>query len=670
MLTDYGFIRVAACSPRLSLANPDANAEHLLDAMRWAAGLGSALLVTPEMGLTGYTCNDLFHQQTLLDAALRGLERLLVAQQEEEALNQLLVVVGLPVLARDRLFNCAAVIQGGKTLGIVPKTHLPNYGEFYDERFFSAAREYVGPPEITLWGERVPFSNNLLFAAPNDPDFVLGIEICEDAWAPIPRCALLAAAGAKVIANPSASNELIGKSEYRRDVVVVGHSATTVSGYLYAGAGPGESSTDTVFGGHCLIAENGTLLGESERFVLDQQVGICHDLDLGRLATERRRFTTFADMLPPGPFLTVLTDPIRRMKETDLPLMRRVNPMPFVPSDADDRKHRCEEIFHIQTTALARRSSQVGHPPFVIGVSGGLDSTLAMLVCSRTLQRLGRDPKELIAITMPGFGTTSRTRSNAEALAEALTGVPPRVVDIRAACRQHFHDIGHAAAGVLDRMEQEEKISLAEVADLAFENVQARERTQILMDVANMTNGLVIGTGDLSEMALGWSTYNGDHMSMYAVNCGVPKTLVQYVVRWAAEAEFEGHTRDVLLDILDTPISPELLPAVKGVIAQETEEIVGPYVLHDFFLFHVVRGAAPPAKILLMARQAFEGRYTTEEIKKWLTVFLRRFFNNQFKRSCVPDGPKVGTVSLSPRADWRMPSDAQVAAWLRGLESA
>jgi NAD+ synthase (glutamine-hydrolysing) len=381
MLTDYGFIRVAACAPRLALANPDANAEHLLDAMRWAAGQGAALLVTPEMGLTGYTCNDLFHQQTLLDAALRGLERLLVAQQEDAALGSLLVVAGLPVLARDRLFNCAAVIQNGRVLGLVPKTHLPNYGEFYDERFFSAAREHVGPPEITLWGERVPFSNNLLFTAPNDPEFVLGIEICEDAWAPIPRCSLLAAAGAKVIANPSASNELIGKAEYRRDVVVVGHSATTVSGYLYAGAGPGESSTDTVFGGHCLIAENGTLLGESERFVLDERVGVCHDLDLGRLATERRRLTTFADTpVPASHFIPVVTDPIRRMKADDLPLQRRINPAPFVPSNADDRKHRCEEIFHIQTTALARRSSQVGHPPFVIGVSGGLDSTLAMLV--------------------------------------------------------------------------------------------------------------------------------------------------------------------------------------------------------------------------------------------------------------------------------------------------
>jgi NAD+ synthase (glutamine-hydrolysing) len=670
MSDDYGFLRVAACSPRLALADPDANADYLLDAMRWAGEQGAALLVTPEMGLTGYTCHDLFHQQTLLDAALRGLHRLLDAQRAEKGLSEMVVAVGMPLVVRERLYNCAALIQGGRVLGVIPKTYLPNYGEFYDERYFAGAREHVGPPVAELFDGAVPFSPNLLFRAPNEPGFTLGLEICEDAWSPIPRCAVLATAGARVIANLSASNELIGKAEYRRDIVVIGHSATCVAGYIYAGAGTGESSTDTVFGGHCLIAENGSLLAEGERFVLDERVGVCADLDLGRLGTERRRLTSFAETRPPeGEFLTIPTAPIRRWSEGDRPLRRFVNPTPFVPSNAEDRRHRCEEIFHIQTTALARRSRQVGHPPFVIGVSGGLDSTLAMLVCSRTLQRLGRKPEELIALTMPGFGTTQRTRSNAEILAEALTGRPAQVVDIRAACRQHFHDIGHPAAAILDRMDAGEAVNLAEAADVAFENVQARERTQILMDVANQAGGLVIGTGDLSEIALGWNTYNGDHMSMYAVNCSVPKTLVQYIVRWAAEAEFEGKTRDVLLDILETPISPELLPAVQGVIAQETEGIIGPYVLHDFFLFNLVRGAAPPDKIVLLAKQAFEGRFEEAEIKKWLAVFLRRFFANQFKRSCVPDGPKVGTVSLSPRADWRMPSDAQVAAWLKALEA-
>jgi NAD+ synthase (glutamine-hydrolysing) len=668
MLNEYGFLRAAACSPRLALADPDKNAEYLLEAMHWAGEQGASLLVTPEMGLTGYTCNDLFHQQVLLDGALRGLRKLLDAQKNGSAPFDLLTVIGLPLVVCDRLFNCAAAIQNGRILGIVPKTHLPNYGEFYDERYFSAAREHVGPPETTVLDQRVPFTNNLLFRAPNLPEFVLGIEICEDAWAPIPRCSLLAAAGAKVIANPSASNELIGKAEYRRDVVVKGHSATTLSGYVYAGAGTGESTTDTVFGGHCLISENGAVLGESERFALDARVGVCRDLDLGRLAMERRRLTTYADVQPGAERLTVATDPLRSLSAKDLPLRRYVNPTPFVPSDAEDRRHRCEEIFHIQTTALARRSAQLSHPPYVIGVSGGLDSTLAMLVCSRALQRMGRDPKGLVAITMPGFGTSERTKRNADALIEALTGASSRVVDIRAACRQHFADIGHPAAEALDRMDRGEKVSLAEVADVTFENVQARERTQVLMDTANRIGGLVIGTGDLSEMALGWSTYNGDHMSMYAVNCGVPKTLVQYVVRWAAEAEFSGRTREILLDILDTPISPELLPLVKGAISQETEEIVGPYALHDFFLFQTVRAGAAPGKTRLLAKQAFEGRYDDAEIRRWLALFLRRFFNNQFKRSCVPDGPKVGTVSLSPRADWRMPSDANATAWLRELE--
>jgi NAD+ synthase (glutamine-hydrolysing) len=660
----FGFVRVAAASPQLFLADPPRNAHAAVELMRQAAAQNAALLVLPEMGLTGYTCADLFFQQTLIDAALDGLRAILNAQKDGSAPSDLVTVVGLPLVVGPRLFNCAAVIQGGRVRGVIPKSYLPNYSEFYDKRFYSAARDHIGSPRINLFGESVPFAPDLLFHTSDYPNFVLGVEICEDAWAPIPRSAVLAAGGATVIANLSASNELIGKAEYRREILVKGHSASGFSAYIYASAGPGESTTDTVFGGHCLIAEAGVILGESERFVLGASTLLVQDVDLERLNIERRRQTSFSDCQPDQPMIPVPIDPIRELTRADLPLRRGNNPTPFVPSRLEDRTHRCEEIFRIQTTALARRSIQMGYPRLVIGVSGGLDSTLALLVCQKTLELLRRDRRDLMAVTMPGYGTSDRTRSNAIALVKSLTGQPPLEVDIRPACRQHLADLGHPAYAAIEKGDSPDEGHL----DIAFENVQARERTQILMDLANQVSGLVVGTGDLSEMALGWSTYNGDHMSMYAVNCSIPKTLIQYVVGWAAEVEFAGEAGAVLHDVLATPISPELLPTVEGKISQETEALIGPYVLHDYFLFHFVRAGASPAKIELLATEAFKQSYSPEVIRRWLQVFLTRFFRNQFKRSCIPDGPKVGTVSLSPRADWRMPSDASVRTWLESVE--
>ncbi|HET6386835.1 MAG TPA: NAD(+) synthase [Armatimonadota bacterium] len=664
-LGQYGFVRIAAGSPRLFLADPRRNAEVILDLMRQAGESHCAALALPEMCLTGYTCSDLFLQRTLLEGALDALDLLLQAQKTGGAPASLITLVGMPLAVGSRLFNCAVAIQQGRVLGVIPKTYLPNYSEYYDKRFFAAARDHSGPPVAWLFGEEVPFTPDLLFTVPNQADFTLGIEICEDAWAPIPRCAVLAASGATLIFNLSASVDLIGKAEFRRDVLLRGHSALCLCGYVYAAAGPGESTTDTVYGGHCLIAENGGIIGESERFALDRSTLLIRDIDLQRLIVERQRMTSFSDCQPGRLVTTISAGPIEALRREDLPLRRPANPTPFVPAESEDRSHRCEEIFRIQTTALGRRSQQLGHPRFVVGISGGLDSTLAALVCHKTLRLLERDPADLVAVTMPGFGTSDRTRQNALALAEALTGQPPLEVDIRPACLQHLGDIQHPAHQALTAGTAPDPDTM----NVTFENVQARERTQILMDLANNVGGMVIGTGDLSEMALGWSTYNGDHMSMYAVNCSIPKTLIQYIVGWAADVEFAGAVGQLLHDVLATPISPELLPTKEGKISQETESLIGPYVLHDFFLFHFVRAAASPEKIFLLARQAFASDYEPEEIKKWLTVFLKRFFHNQFKRSCIPDGPKVGTVSLSPRADWRMPSDANADAWLNALNA-
>ena len=662
-LAQHGFVRVAAGSPILHLADPARNAEASLDLAREAAAVNAALLVLPEMGLTGYTCADLFTQKVLLDAAVTALGRILAAESDGSLPPDMVLVAGLPLRVNGRLFNCAVVTQGGSILGTVPKTYLPNYGEFYDRRFYCSAVDHEGPAAVRLLGQDAPFGPDFLFAAPNVPEFVLGVEICEDAWAPIPRCAILASGGATVVANLSASNELIGKAEYRRNVLVAGHSASCICAYVYASAGPGESTTDTVFGGHCLVAEYGSVLGESDRFSLGKASLVVQDVDLQRLAVERQRMNSFSECHSgriPG---RVSLGEIPTLEPGDLPLRRSISPTPFVPSGLEDRSHRCEEIFRIQTTALARRSQQLGRPRFVVGVSGGLDSTLALLVCHKTLRMLERDPGDLVAVTMQGFGTSDRTRKNAIALTTALIGKPPLEVDIRPACLQHLSDIQHPAHQALSQGTTPD----TSVMNIAFENVQARERTQVLMDLANQVGGIVIGTGDLSEMALGWSTYNGDHMSMYAVNCSIPKTLIQYVIGWAEEVEFSGATSAVLHDVLATPISPELLPTIDGKISQETENLIGPYVLHDFFLFHMIRAGASPAKLELMASQAFASTYSTSEIRKWLAVFIRRFFNNQFKRSCIPDGPKVGTVSLSPRADWRMPSDASAHAWLDSI---
>jgi NAD+ synthase (glutamine-hydrolysing) len=557
------------------------------------------------------------------------------------------MVVGLPLRQGSRLFNAAVVLSGGQLCGIVPKTFLPTSQEFYERRWFSTAAEATAGT-LDLAGTEVPFGTDLLFAAVDFPDCVLGVEICEDAWVASPPSGDLAAAGATLLANLSASPETLGKCGYRR-ALVEAQSARCLAAYLYASAGPGESSTDLVFSGHSLVAEYGQVLAESERFAFATTMAVA-DLDLERLNGERLRQSSFAAARPQRSYRQV-SIVVGDAVVGDL--LRPLPRLPFVPAGSDERAARCREIFAIQTTALMTRLRHTGSLQVVIGISGGLDSTLALLVTVKAFDRLGLPRNGIVAVTMPGFGTTSRTRGNAETLADEL-GVTLRVIPIAAAVSQHFRDIGH------DPMRH----------DITFENAQARERTQILMDVANQVHGLVIGTGDLSELALGWCTFNGDHMAMYAVNAGVPKTLVRYLIDWCAEAEFAGRAAEVLRDVCATPVSPELLPPhPDGSISQETEAQLGPYELHDFFLFFVVRCHFAPRKVLRLALQAFAGDYAHDELRRWLTVFYRRFFAQQFKRSCLPDGPKVGSVALSPRGDWRMPSDASVALWLAELEA-
>ena len=638
----YGFFRVAAASVPLRVADPAFNGKIIIETITKAASEDVRLLVLPELCVTGYACADLFHQDTLLRAAESALEEILAATKKIDTV----AVVGLPVAADNRLFNCAAVVQRGSLLGVVPKTSLPGYGEFYEERWFSPAPRESGMT-AALAGREAPFGTDILFRSSGDGNVVFGVEICEDLWAPAPPSTQQALAGALVICNPSASNETIGKHAYRRDLVRI-QSARCAAGYVYAGAGVHESTTDLVFGGACIAAENGILLAEGRRFSRDAELTLC-DFDTDRLKNERRRITSFMD----GPAVRTpfrfaeFELPAKRMKG----LFRRVDPNPFVPADPKVRDERCDEIFSIQTAGLAKRLEHTGCRTAVIGVSGGLDSTLALLVTVKTFDLIGLPRAGIIAVTMPGFGTTDLTYTNALELMASL-GVTVREIDIRPACLRHFEDIGHDPA----------------VHDTTYENVQARERTQILMDIANKAGGLVIGTGDLSELALGWCTYNGDHMSMYGVNASVPKTLVKYLVSWAADNVADPKTRKILLSVLETPISPELLPPDEyGKIRQKTEDILGPYEVHDFFLYHFFRYGAPPGKILFLASRAFEGRHDEKALRAWLRVFLRRFFAQQFKRSCMPDGPKVGTVSLSPRGDWRMPSDAESAAWLTEL---
>ena len=633
----YGFIKVAAASPALRVADCRYNAEQSVAAMQKAAAAGVRLLVLPELGLTGYTCGDLLLQPVLQQGALHALQTLLAVS----AGLPMTTVAGLPLEVEGKLYNCAAVLHGGKILGVVPKTNLPNYGEFYEARWFTPA-----PAEakaISLLGQQVPFGTDLLFCCRELPEYKLAVEICEDLWVALPPSTRHAMAGATVIANCSASDETIGKAEYRRELIT-GQSARLMAGYLYADAGRGESTTDMVFAGHDLIAENGRLLAETALFTNEM---IVTEIDVHRLTAERRRTNTWRAADSAG--YTIIPFSLPAEVTT---LTRLIDPHPFVPADSAERKQRCEAILTMQAEGLRRRLEYIGCPCAVLGISGGLDSTLALLVAVRALDLLGRPRTDMIAVTMPGFGTTHRTRSNAELLCEKL-GVTLRTVSIAAAVRQHFKDIGHDES----------------VTDTTYENAQARERTQVLMDIANQENGIVVGTGDLSELALGWATYNGDHMSMYGVNGSIPKTLVRYLVRHAAETCGDEALAAVLYDILDTPVSPELLPADEGGrIAQKTEDLVGPYELHDFFLYHFIRYGCPPQKLLYLAENAFAGRYDRAVILKWLRTFCRRFFQQQFKRSCLPDGPKVGSVTLSPRGDWRMPSDASAALWLREID--
>lgn len=628
-----GFVRVAAVSPELVLGDVAKNVAILAREARSLTHRGCRLVVFPELSLTGYSCADLFHTEALRAAAVRGLAELAQATHDLPAV----LVVGLPLLAQDRLYNVAAVLARGHVHGLVPKSFLPNSAEFYERRWFSPAHT-LNATTLRLNGQDVPIGAELLFEARDVTGFVLGIEICEDLWTVIPPSGHLALAGATLLANPSASTEVLGKAPYRRHLVAQ-QSARCHAAYIYAGAGAGESSTDVVYSGHGIVAENGVVLGETERFAFETR-HIVTDVDVQRLAHDRLKSSAFRDDAGTVSMHRIAFD-LGPALGGDDKLLRAITPHPFVPSAKVDRNAVCEEIFAIQATGLARRLKQAHAKTAVLGLSGGLDSTLALLVMLEALKRAGMAMSAALTITMPGFGTTARTRGNADKLAEALN-VELRTVPITDAVRQHFADIGHSETQ----------------HDATYENAQARERTQVLMDIANKTGGIVVGTGDLSEAALGWCTFNGDHMSMYHVNSGVPKTLVRYLIEWCAEGPFADKAGAILRDIADTPITPELLPlAADASLQQKTEDTIGPYELHDFFLFHFVRHGSSSEKIRWLAAQAFAGKYDDETIARWLTLFFKRFAQNQFKRSSVPDGPKVGSVALSPRGDWRMPSD-------------
>ena len=635
------FVRVAAAVPLVKPTKVGANLESVKRLLAEASAKGADVVVFPELCLTGYTCADLFYRPSLLADAETALADLV---KTSASFPTLAFAVGLPVRLNGRIFNCAALVRGGALLGVVPKTYLPSTHEFYEARWFASALEATDA-RIVLAGCDVPFGNDLVFDLGEGT--VLGIEICEDMWTANPPSTRLTLRGANVILNLSGSNELIGKTDYRRSLVT-GQSARCLAGYVYAGAGVGESTTDLVFGGHTLIAENGTLLAEGERFVRGEHL-VCADLDIGFLDFERSANFAYRQAANATPAVRRIMSP--SLLNPNIPtfqhpntgsLQRTVDPHPFVPAESADRNARCEEILAIQSTGLATRLEAIRCKDVVLGLSGGLDSALALLVCVEAFDRLGLDRKGIHAYTMPGFGTTKRTKGNAELLCEGL-GVPLETIDITAMARQHLKDLGRDES----------------VKDITYENTQARGRTYLLMNKANQVGGIVIGTGDLSELALGWCTYNGDHMSMYGVNAGVPKTLVKYIVRWYADTHRSSPVvHRSLLDILDTPVSPELLPAnADGTIAQVTEDKVGPYELHDFYLYHFVRRGASKEKILRLAKIAFAGTYSDETIAKWLDVFCRRFYQQQFKRSCMPDGPKVGSLNLSPRGDWRMPSD-------------
>ncbi len=637
----YGYYRIASAIPNVRIADCHYNAVHIKDLIKQADKKNVSVITFPELSITGYTCGDLFNQSFLIEKTKEAVSEILEFSKE----IQTIIVIGAPVRTCDNLFNTAIVIQKGKILGIVPKISLPNYSEFYEVRWFASGKD-TDIKNIRYLGREVPFGIDLLFS--ND-ELCFGIELCEDLWTAAPPSSSMATAGANMIINLSASNELVGKNDYLKSLILQ-QSARTMSAYIYSSCGFGESTTDLVFAGNALIAENGVFLNQSERFSLNEQL-IISDVDIEKLNNHRLKTNTFSKRYSSASQDYRMID-IDCSQMSDMSqLKRNINPYPFIPNDKF-MNERCEEIFNIQVWGLAQRISHTNSRSSVIGISGGLDSTLALLVCVQTYDKLNIPRSQIIGVTMPGFGTTSRTYNNAINLMKSL-GVTIREIDIKKACMQHFEDLN------ID----------PNVHDVTYENTQARERTQILMDIANQTGGMVIGTGDLSELALGWATYNGDHMSMYGVNGSIPKTLVKYLVKWVALNKTDITSREILLDVIDTPISPELIPADEnGEISQKTEDLVGPYELHDFFLYNFIRQDFPPLKIFELAKIAFAGIYDDETIKKWLTTFIRRFFNQQFKRSCLPDGPKVGSVSLSPRGDWRMPSDASSIMWLKELE--
>ncbi len=632
-----GFVKTAVGTPDIRVADCEYNSGEIISLIDNAYAQGARILILPELCVTGYTCQDLFLQQTLLDGAEAALKAIVSHTRGMD----MITAAGCPLRFRGKLYNCAVIFKDGNILGAVPKKFLPNYNEFYEKRHFSAAPE--GQFDIELFGQSVPFGLNLLFECRELPELVFAAEICEDLWAAEPPSIGLALGGATIIANLSASNETIGKFDYRRELVN-SQSARLLCGYAFASAGAGESTQDLVFSGHDIIAENGNILAESQLYSTGL---IMTEIDVKKLAGERRKNTSFEGGIRPG---------MRRipfdMGIKPAQLTRPVRKTPFVPQTSAETDKRCEDILAMQAHGLEKRVRHTSSKTLVVGISGGLDSTLALLVCVEAMKLLGRPSSDILAVTMPCFGTTQRTLGNAEKLC-GLLGTQLRVIDIAAAVRQHFKDIGHNES----------------CRNVVYENAQARERTKILMDLANAENGMVIGTGDLSELALGWATYNGDHISMYGVNASVPKTLVRHIVRYYAGTVDNPELRDVLMSIYDTPVSPELLPADEnGNIAQITEDLVGPYELHDFFLYNGIRWCFPPKKVLRLAEYAFEGSYDRETILKWLKTFYRRFFSQQFKRSCLPDGVKVGSVTLSPRGDWRMPSDACSALWLKELD--
>lgn len=641
----HGFIKVATGTPKVRVADCSYNTQQIISLIQEAEKQKVFVLVLPELCITGYTCGDLFLQETLLIEAKKSLKEIAQATKR----MALLTIVGLPFFKENRLYNIAAAVQNGTILGFVPKLNIPNYSEFYEARYFSSGNKMV--ESVDFFGEQIPFGSQLLFSCKEVQNLVTAIEVCEDLWVSQPPSGAHTMAGAYIIANPSASDETTGKNNYRLELVG-GQSARLICAYLYADAGEGESTTDLVFSGHNMIAENGILLKQSERFSTGL---IISEIDLGRLSSERRRISTFPE--DKTGYVTVsysipsIQDDIKKQLPETV-LTRFIDSSPFVPTDKKERENRCQEILMLQAIGLKKRLMHTNCKTVVVGISGGLDSTLALIIAKKTFDMLSLDPKGIIAVTMPCFGTTDRTYQNAVELIKQMQ-VTFCEIRIEEAVSRHLKDIGH------DLLNH----------DVTYENAQARERTQVLMDLANEYNGMVIGTGDMSELALGWATYNGDHMSMYGVNASVPKTLVRYLVSYFAEQTNNNALRHILQDVLDTPVSPELLPPSDGKISQKTEDLVGPYELHDFYLYYMMRFGFPPSKIYRLAVLAFTGHFESEVILKWLKVFYRRFFSQQFKRSCLPDGPKVGSISLSPRGDLRMPSDACVTVWIKELEA-